>query len=90
MGTHYIRIEGEKADLLAITEVSGLDLRPRTGGVTEAGSWQVFAYATDEAIAELEGRGLVVEVRVASADADTHIASLDRFIGEDSGGSMIG
>ncbi len=82
--SNYIRIEGTREQLEGLADVVGLSIRPRTAGMLDSGAWQVFAYGTDAAIAEVQGRGASVSIVRTEAETDTHLATLDDFIGNDS------
>jgi hypothetical protein len=85
----YILIRGTKEQLLSAANISGLLIRPRTSQQIEANVWEVNAYASNDAITELENLGAFVVDLVSQETIETHLASLDDYIGEDSNGPLV-
>jgi hypothetical protein len=84
----YIKITGPRSILENIHDINGLAIRPRTGKQTGPDEHLVKAYASDDAIAQLEGRGATVTVLKSSEDTQTHLASLEGYIGENNNGEI--
>ena len=81
---NYVKISGTKTELLSLGGIIDLQIRPRTARETGVGMWEVFAYATDAAITDVQGRGPSVEIVVTEAQRQAHLTSLDDFIGDES------
>ena len=61
-----IRIAGPTEALRCLGEVEGLDFERTSANRIDEDTWQVSGYATDEALAELQTRGLTTELVAAS------------------------
>ena len=85
----YIKITGSRSTLESIHDINGLAIRPRTGKQTGPDEHMVKAYASDDAITELQGRGATVTVLKTSEDTQTHLASLEGYIGENNNGEGV-
>lgn len=59
-----VRIAGPTEAMLRLTDVEGLDFERTSASRLDDDTWQVAGYATDEALAELETRGLHTELVV--------------------------
>jgi hypothetical protein len=59
-----VRIAGPTDAMLRLAEVDGLDFERTSANRLDDDTWQVAGYATDEALAELETRGLTTELVV--------------------------
>lgn len=59
-----VRIAGPTEAMLRLHEVDGLDFERTSANRLDDDTWQVAGYATDEALAELETRGLTTELVV--------------------------
>lgn len=70
-----------KADPVEGLEVHYDGVRPADGGLYEAG-----AYASEDAISELDARGLTVEVQMTAAELAAHWAQLDAEATDPEGG----
>ena len=62
-----VRICGPTAEMRLLGEVKGLDFERTSARRLDDDTWQVAGYATDEALAEIEARGLTTKL-VVSAD----------------------
>jgi hypothetical protein len=60
-----VRIAGPTDDMRRLGEVEGLDFERTSATRLDDDRWQVSGYATDEALAEVQSRGLSVENVVA-------------------------
>ena len=58
---HVIRIAGPAVPMRRLGDIAGLDVERTSARRLEGDRWQVSGYATDEALIELEARGLSVE-----------------------------
>lgn len=79
MSINLITIRGSSQLLqeLATNPVEELDFHEETARRSAPpDTWEVGAYASDDAIAELNARGLVVEVRMNTAELQAHMAQL--------------
>jgi hypothetical protein len=59
-----IRIAGPTEAMRRLQEVEGLDFERTSASRLDDDTWQVSGYATDEALSELEARGLSTELVV--------------------------
>ncbi len=59
-----VRIAGPTEEMRRLAEVDGLDFERTSASRLDDNTWQVAGYATDEALAELETRGLTTELVV--------------------------
>jgi superfamily I DNA/RNA helicase len=62
-----VRIAGPTEAMLRLHEVDGLDFERTSANRLDDDTWQVAGYATDEALAEVESRGLTTELVVPKA-----------------------
>ena len=60
-----VRIAGPTAQLRPLGQVEGLDLKRASAILLDDDTWQVSGYATDEALVELQSRGLTTELVIA-------------------------
>jgi len=74
-----VRIAGPTTAMRALSQVQGLDFERTSASRLDEDNWQVAGYATDEALAELEERGLRTEL---IATADTLSAERDELFGQ--------
>ncbi len=65
-----VRIAGPAGDLRQLHDVAGLDVERTSARRLDGERWQVSAYASEEALAELDARGLGVELVVAPEELD--------------------
>ena len=77
--TQIVRISGSADALRGLRQVVGLSLVIHSGGKTDTGLRRITAYATDAAVAEVQSRGLAIEVVV---DAQTLATQLDTLLGQ--------
>ena len=77
-----VRIAGPTDAMRRLQEVEGLDFERSSANRLDDDTWQVAGYATDEALAELESRGLTTELVVpaekVAEDRETLYASITR------------
>ena len=66
-----------------LAEVEGLDFERTSANRLDDDTWQVAGYATDEALAELETRGLAAELVVPAEQVAEERASLFASITRD-------
>jgi hypothetical protein len=59
-----IRIAGPAAALRRLAEVEGLQFERTSARQIDGDRWQVSGYASDDAVAKLEERGLDVEAQI--------------------------
>jgi hypothetical protein len=59
-----VRIAGPTEAMLRLAEVEGLDFERTSASRLDDDTWQVAGYATDDALAEIETRGLTAELVV--------------------------
>jgi hypothetical protein len=59
-----------------LSEVEGLELERTSATRLEGDTWRVSGYATDEALEELRGRGLSIELVVDAEQLDEQRATL--------------
>ena len=67
MAVQLIRIAGPTDAMRRLADVPGLDFERTSATRLDDERWQVSGYATEEALAELEARGLSVESVVEPA-----------------------
>jgi hypothetical protein len=63
-----VRIAGPTEAMLALAEVEGLDFERTSANRLDDDTWQVAGYATDDALAEIERRGLTTELVLGAAE----------------------
>lgn len=85
----YIKITGSRSVLENIHDINGLSIRPRTARQLGSDEHMVKAYASNDAIGQLEGRGATVTLLRSSEDTQVHLASLEGYIGEHNNGEGI-
>jgi hypothetical protein len=77
-----VRIAGPTEEMLRLGDVEGLHFERSSATRLDDETWQVAGYASDEALAELRGRGLAVELVVAAdtvaQERETLFAALTR------------
>jgi hypothetical protein len=78
-----VRIAGPTDAMRALAEVDGLDFERTSASRLGDDTWQVAGYATDEALAEIEKRGLTAELVVAAAELGEQRAALFSAITRD-------
>jgi hypothetical protein len=78
-----VRIAGPTEAMLRLHEVDGLDFERTSANRLDDDTWQVAGYATDEALAELETRGLQTELVVPSEKLEEERATLFASITRD-------
>lgn len=61
-----VRIAGPTEEMRRLGDVDGLHFERSSATRLDDDTWQVAGYASDEALAELRGRGLRAELVVAS------------------------
>ena len=71
-----VRIAGPAEPMRRLSEVAGLEFERTSATKLEGDTWRVSGYATDEALEELRGRGLSVELVVESAQLEEQRATL--------------
>ena len=71
-----VRITGPTAAMRLLGEVEGLDFERTSASRIDEDSWQVAAYVTDEALAELKTRGLSTALVAASDTLSAQRAEL--------------
>ena len=82
-----VRIAGPAEPMRRLAEVEGLQFERTSATRLEGETWRVSGYATDEALAQLRGRGLQVELVVEAEQLDEQRATLfDSITRADSGG----
>jgi len=62
-----VRIAGPTDAMRRLSEVEGLDFERTSANRIDDETWQVSGYATDEALAEIESRGLETQLVVPAA-----------------------
>ena len=82
-----VRIAGPTVAMRALGEVEGLDLERSSASRLDDDTWQVAGYATDEALAELEQRGLSSELIAAPDELASERDELFSQITRDEDGS---
>jgi len=82
-----VRIAGPTVAMRALGEVEGLDLERSSASRLDDDTWQVAGYATDEALAELEQRGLSSELIAAPDELAAERDELFSQITRDEDGS---
>jgi hypothetical protein len=65
-----IRIVGPKEPMRLLGEVAGLDFERTSATRLDDDRWRISGYATDEALAELQARGLSIELVVDNAQLE--------------------
>jgi hypothetical protein len=65
-----VRIAGPTEEMRRLAEVEGLDFERTSANRLDDDTWQVSGYATDEALAELDTRGLTTELVVPAAKVE--------------------
>jgi hypothetical protein len=78
-----VRIAGPTEAMLLLAEVDGLDFERTSASRLDDDTWQVAGYATDEALAEIEKRGLTAELVVGAAQLTEQRAALFSAITRD-------
>jgi hypothetical protein len=77
-----VRIAGPTDAMLRLAEVDGLQFERTSANRLDDDTWQVAGYATDEALAELQTRGLETELVVPTdklaAERDVLFAAITR------------
>jgi hypothetical protein len=81
-----VRIAGPTAAMRLLGEVQGLDFERTSAARVDEDTWQVAGYATDEALAELQTRGLSTALVVASDTLSAQRAELFAQITRDEDG----
>ena len=77
--TQIVQISGSAEALRGLRQVGGLSIDIHSGDTTDTGLRRITAYATDAAVAEVQARGLAVEVVV---DAQTLTTQQDTLLGQ--------
>jgi hypothetical protein len=81
-----VRIAGPTEAMLRLADVEGLDFERTSANRLDEDTWQVAGYATDEALAELDARGLQTELVVpaeqVAAERRTLFAAITRDEGD--------
>jgi hypothetical protein len=78
-----VRIAGPTDAMRALSEVDGLDFERTSASRLDDETWQVSGYATDEALAEIEKRGLTAELVIGAAELSEQRAALFSAITRD-------
>ena len=78
-----VRIAGPTEAMLRLADVEGLDFERTSASRLDDDTWQVAGYATDEALAELETRGLSTELVVPAEKVEEDRQVLYAAISED-------
>lgn len=78
-----VRIAGPTEAMRALGEVDGLDFERTSASKLDDDTWQVAGYATDEALAELETRGLSAELVVPAEQVEAQRTTLYAAITSD-------
>jgi len=82
-----VRIAGPTEQMRLLGEVGGLDFERTSAIRLKDDTWRVSGYATDEALEDLRGRGLSIELVVESEQLSEQRATLFASITRlDSGG----
>ena len=71
-----VRIAGPAEPMRRLSDVEGLQFERTSATRVQDDTWRVSGYATDEALAELRGRGLQVELVVAAEQLEEQRATL--------------
>ena len=85
-----VRIAGPTEEMRRLAEVDGLDFERTSANRLDDDTWQVSGYATDEALAELDTRGLTTELVVPAAKVEEERATLFAAITRDEEGTSSG
>jgi hypothetical protein len=78
-----VRIAGPTDAMRRLAEVDGLDFERTSASRLDDDTWQVAGYATDEALAEIERRGLTAELVVGAAELSEQRATVFAAITRD-------
>ena len=71
-----ILIEGPKDVMLGLVNISGLEIHRHTSKTLEDDRWAVEAYATPEAVLEVESRGATVTTIMNDQEHSDYLASI--------------
>ncbi len=82
---NVIELEGDAATLLRVRDIPGLSVSDHGQRNLGGGRFRISAQATDEAIAELRGRGVAVTVLQTGEEMQRHLEKLER-LNKDGGG----
>jgi hypothetical protein len=80
-----VRIAGPTEAMLRLADVEGLDFERTSANRLDEDTWQVAGYATDEALAELDARGLQTELVVPAEQVAEERRTLFAAITRDEG-----
>ena len=83
MPMQLVRIAGPTEAMLRLAEVEGLDFERTSASRLDDDTWQVAGYATDEALAEVESRGLTAELVVPASKVAEERTTLYAAISRD-------
>ena len=78
-----VRITGPTGPMRLLGEIAGLDFERTSARRLRDDHWQVSGYATDDALAELQARGLSVEAVVEAEALQAQRATLYAHIEQD-------
>lgn len=81
-----VRISGPTDAMLRLSEVEGLDFERTSANRLDDDTWQVAGYATDEALSELDERGLQTELVVPAPQVEEERDELYASITRDEDG----
>lgn len=73
-GVNLIRITGTREILLGLEDITDLEIARHSDRQIDESTFSISAYASDDAIAEIEGRGATVEVVMDTDTRDTYLA----------------
>lgn len=80
-----VQIEGPRDVLLGLVNIPGLQIFRHTATQIDADRWVVSAYATDDAIAQVEARGATVNIIMSAEELRQHQERVFRQIGSGEG-----
>jgi hypothetical protein len=81
---NLIRITGSREILLELEDVADLDIARHSDRQIDENTFSISAYASDDAIAEIEGRGATVEVVMDTDARSAYLAeNYERLSDED-------
>ena len=78
-----IVIEGSRDVLLGLVNIQGLEIHRHTSKLLGDDRWALEAYATPEAVLEVEARGVTVTTLVSDQEHSDYIASIITQITDD-------